>query len=180
MVPQQVKGTGLIPVVAYIRDHFGDDGWGRVVEFLPPQLRSELAHKIMEIKWYPLELVSEIYNASARTFAGGDLSLCRDIGKAAADYGLSRIYKFFLRFGSPQMFGSRGPEMWKTYYTGSALKVLANDKGRILVELQGLLTSDAHFQSIVGWMERAGELTGGRNIRMNPDVPSRRVEILYD
>jgi len=180
MEPQQVKGTGLIPVIAYIRNRFGDDGWAKVVESLPPHLRSELAHKVMEIKWYPIELAAEMYAAVARLFAGGDPKLCQEIGRTSADYGLSTVYKFFLRFGTPQMFGSRGPDMWKTYYTGSALVVSVNDKGHIAVEVQGIQTSDAHFYSIIGWMERAGELTGGKNIRVVPDVPKRRVEVFYE
>ncbi len=178
---QQVKGTGIIPVISYIKAHQGERGWARVLSRLPDEIRQILDRRILPITWYPHEAISLLYAAVSDEFGGGDPKYCWIVGKDSADYGLNLIYKLFLSFGSPQLFGSKGPEMWKTYYQPSTLEVLLNEKGALIVAIHGMTTTPAHVYSIAGWMERAGELTGGRNIniRVSVDASGMRYDIAY-
>ena len=180
MSGQQVKGTGIIPVISYVKAHYGEQGWERVLARVPQQARDVLARRVMPITWYPHDAVSLLYDAVCDEFGHGDPKFCWTVGKDAADYGLSLIYKFFLSFGSPMMFGSKGPEMWKTYYQPSTLEVLTNEKGAISLVIHNLRTSLAHLYSVAGWMERAGELTGGKNIKVIVDPETLRFEITYE
>ncbi len=180
MSQQQVHGTGIIPVISYIKAHYGDEGYVRVLARVPQPMRDVLSRRMMPITWYPHEAVAQLYDAVCDEFGKGDPKFCWAVGKDAADYGLSIIYKFFLSFGSPTLFGAKGPEMWKTYYQPSTLEILKNDKGSLAVQIHGLQTSKAHFYSIAGWMERAGELTGGKNIKVVADPETLRFEITYE
>jgi hypothetical protein len=180
MSGQQVKGTGIIPVISYIKAHYGDEAWAGLVQRLPQPARDVLSRRVMPITWYPHEVVAQLYDAICDEFGKGNPKFCWTVGKDAADYGLSLIYKFFLSFGSPMMFGSKGPEMWKTYYQPSTLEVLRNEKGAISLAIHDLQTSLAHLYSVAGWMERAGELTGGKNIKVEVDPETLRFEITYE
>lgn len=179
MDDQQVKGTGIVPVVNYIKVHHGDDGLAMVLDRLPEPVRQVFGRRIMPITWYPHEAISLLYAAISDQYAGGDPAYCWRVGKDAADYGLSLIYKLFLSFNSPQLFGSKGPEMWRTYYRPSTLEVLRNDRGALSVLVHGMSTTPAHVYSIAGWIERAGELTGGRDIKVAVDVSAMRYDVAY-
>jgi hypothetical protein len=177
---QTVKGTGIIPVVSYIKEHYGPESLQKILEALPPNIREHYTRRIMEIKWYPLETLSLLYQNTAQIFHNGDPKICWAIGRSTADYGLNVIYKFFLKLGTPTVFVQKGPDMWKTYYGGSTLNVLENRKGYIKVILEGLRTNEAHMHSIGGWMERAGELTGGKNIKISMDIAKQTFEFDYE
>jgi hypothetical protein len=179
MAVQEVKGSGIVPVVEYIRQRFGQERWIGLEAALPQATRQALSAGVLAMNWYPLVTLSSIYDAAAQVLGGGAPRVCWEIGKASADYGLGRVYKFFLSLGNPTKFVSRGPAIWTQYYRPGTLEVIQNEKHHAIVELRAFETSVPHLHSIAGWMERAGELTGGQEMKIVMDIPRQRFEILY-
>ncbi len=179
MKEQQVKGTAILPVEVYVRTQWGQQGWSRLLERVSPESRKVLRGRIIQVSWYPQAVITELYQAMADLFAGGDLSYCRKVGREAADYGLTFIHRLIFKFQSPSLLVSRGPELWASYYQPSTVEVSEESPGKIVAVVKGLETGPAHLHSIAGWMERVAELIGGREVKVTVDAAAMRFEISY-
>lgn len=149
MGEQLVKGTGIIPVLGYIKEKYGIETLENIVKKLPTEYQ-EMLKEIFDVKWYPLSLLSKLYTTIAEVIGKGDTKICWEIGRYSAEYGLNRVYKFFLKLGSIKLFVSKGPTIYSTYYKGSELKILKSEEGYIEIVLSGIETSVAHLYSMAG------------------------------
>ena len=74
----------------------------------------------------------------------------------------------------------RGPApQGEQYYRPGSLEVLKNDKGHGAIRLENFKTSLPHLHSIGGWCERAAELTGGKDIRIDMNINDLQFDIHY-
>ncbi len=169
MGEQLVKGTGIIPVLEYIKEKFGKETLNIVLKKLPEDYQKEL-QDLYDVKWYPLEILSTLYDTILKELGQGDFKICREIGRYSAEYGLNKVYKFFLRLGSIKLFINKGPFMYSTYYKGSELKILKQEENYIEIQILDIKTSVAHLNSIAGWMEKAGELVGAKSVKVELDT----------
>ncbi len=179
MEGQQVKGTAILLVVIYVKTQWGQTGWQRLLEQVTPEVRKLLEGRILQVSWYPLGTIAELYQAVADLFAAGDLNYCRKVGREAADYGLTFVHRLIFKFQTPSRLVSRGPELWRAYYQPSTIEVWEERPGRIIAIIKGLRTNAAHLHSIAGWMERVAELIGGREVRVAVEATAMRFEIEY-
>ncbi len=178
MGEQLVKGTGIIPVIEYIKEKFGEEVYSNILKRLPDE-HQEALNELFDVKWYPLEILSTLYTEISKEIGKGDFKICREIGRYSAEYGLNRIYKFFLKFGSIKLFINKGPVLYSTYYRGSTIKFLKEEENYIELKIDGINTSVAHLYSIAGWIEKAGELVGAKNVRVELDTINAIYKIYY-
>ena len=52
----QIKGLILHARVEFVREHFGEDAWGRVLESMSDEDREIIGDTIITAKWYPFEV----------------------------------------------------------------------------------------------------------------------------
>uniref|UniRef100_A0A7C4Y446 DUF2378 family protein n=1 Tax=candidate division WOR-3 bacterium TaxID=2052148 RepID=A0A7C4Y446_UNCW3 len=179
MGEQLVKGTGIIPVREYIKEKFGDETLKKILNRMPKEYQ-EYFENLFDVQWYPLEILSTLYTLITEEIGKGDPKVCWEVGRYTAEYGLNKIYKFFLRLGSIKLFVNKGHAMYSTYYKGSELKILKYEENYIEIQIIGIKTSDSHLYSIGGWMEKAGELVGAKNVKVEIDIKDVIYKIHYD
>jgi hypothetical protein len=92
--------------------------------------------------------------------------LHREMGRAAAEYGLTSLYKIFFKVGSPQFVIARGSSVFSRYYSQGRLEIVESKSGHAAVDLVDFPDGAPEFcERIRGWMERTMELAGASNLK---------------
>jgi hypothetical protein len=182
-----IKGTALSSAERYVREHFGAPEWGRVLEGLDPADRAAIANGILVSAWYPFALFMKIVRRVEALFGGQVPRLHRDMGRAAAEYGITGFYKVFFKVGSPQFIISRAAKVWRTYNTSGELSAPVSEKGHAVIELSAFAEPARELcDRLPGFFERTAELSGARNVRLvhtqcvNRGEPVCRFEAWWD
>jgi len=157
----EVKGSSVIPTVVFVKQRFGN----RFTEWLN-ELREEsrriLEKEIILSQWYPLkEAYLEPTISICRVFYDGSIRGAWEVGRFSADFGLKNVYKFFLRFSSPNFLVRRASIILPTYFKPSKIEIVENLEGKAKMHI----TYFPEIHEIIehrigGWMERAIELCG--------------------
>lgn len=133
----RVKGSALAPTLRFIRETFGDIGLERVLHGLSPEDQNILQHDMLASSWYPFSLMVRFMRESERCFGAQSPRLLRDMGRAAADYNMTTIYRIFFKLGSPQFTLSRAARVFGNFYDTGDLEAIVNEKGHAICELRG-------------------------------------------
>ena len=160
----EVKGTAIVTIPLFIKEHIGEGGLNRWIDALTPEARKVYPASILVSSWYPLkELLIEPLRKMCDLFYAGDLKGAKESGRFSADYSLKGIYKIFLKLGSPEFMLRRAGTILPVYYTPSEMKVLECRKGQGTMQITKFPDMDHVLEiRIAGWMERAIEISGGK------------------
>lgn len=168
----EVKGVALTSLPTFIQQRFSEAGFHQWLEALSEEQRKELAEPVLEQNWYPLrEYFIEPTQVMCDLFYHGDLLGAWENGRFSADYGLSKIFKVFIKIGTPSFILKRASTLLQLYYRPCSLKLI--ESGRSFARLQITRFEESHTvidHRIGGWMERALELHGC----IDPDVTITR------
>lgn len=163
----KVKGTAVNATYHFLIKNHGDKAWDQILAKLSRKDRSVLRGRILVGSWYPFETFVALLRTIDDTFGKGDNKLLVELGKFSAEDGLSTVYRFFYKVGSPNFIISRAAKVWSSYYDGGVMDVIKNEKGHAIIELSGWPTPrKEHCDRVKGWMYRAIEMSGGRNIEL--------------
>jgi len=158
----ETKGTSVLAAINYVKKYHGEDGYERFLEALEPESREILTHRILPSAWYPLRpAFIEPIRVTCDQFYHGSEEGARQLGRHAADEGLTGLYKVFVRFGSVEFLVKRASKIFPTYYRPSAMETVDLKKGAGTVRITQFDDPDHFLEiSILGWMERAIEISG--------------------
>jgi hypothetical protein len=166
----EVKGTAIVTVPLFIKERFGEGGLNRWVNVLAPEARKVYPGSVLVSSWYPLkEFLVEPLRKMCDLFYAGDREGAREAGRFSADHSLKGIYKIFVKLGSPEFMVRRAGSILPMYYTPSEMKVVEARKGQGILQITHFPEMDQALEvRILGWMERAIEISGGKqpNIRI--------------
>jgi len=160
----EVKGAAIITVPLFIKGRFGEGGLSQWVNALTPEARKVYPASVLVSSWYPLkEFLIEPIRKMCDLFYAGDLKGARESGRFSADYSLKGIYKIFVKLGSPEFMLRRAGTILPIYYTPSEMKVVECRKGQGIMQITKFQNMDQALEiRIAGWMERAIEISGGK------------------
>lgn len=164
----EVKGTSVRSVVEFIDKNFPakKQEW---LNSLSPDSKKLMGGLLFTNNWYPLNIgLAEPMKAISKIcFNGDETKTARTMGKYSADVALSGVYKFFVQFGSPKFIIERGSRIFTTYFQPSEMIVLNVQKNSMLVHVTKFSESEHIIEeNIAGWMERALEISGCKNVKV--------------
>jgi uncharacterized protein (TIGR02265 family) len=164
----RIKGTVLISRLNMVRQHGGPARLEEVLRRLPPADQAILRKMILPINWYPLELNLRLDDAIADVLSPDDRTRAfMDMGRASADENLRGAQHVFVRQGEPHFLLSQAPQIYRFYYAvGSRTYERLGARSAVLRTFGAERVSDADCLTIVGWHQRAIELSGGRAVRV--------------
>lgn len=179
----KIKGESIIVVPELVKKKFGTDGLEKWLGVLSEEAHGVYASVIEPYKWYDLKT---IYLEPVRKLCdlhyGGGYEGAMDAGRADAERVLSGVYRLFLHFGSPGFIIRRGSVLFPSYYKDATMEVLeVKSKGCSLrlTEFGGEKMEKFNEYTIIGWMQRAMELCGCKNVRVRTEpVSIHGVEML--
>jgi hypothetical protein len=158
----QVKGSALASRVLWVELNHGSAGVARLLRQCTPELRAFIEEGIAKPKWYPFEQFVELNTVIDRLFGSGDLALVRELGRAGADMNLTTIYRLFYKLGSVHWILGRGVRLWSAHYDSGFCEIAPRGAKAAEIRIRGFATPDrTHCLSVLGWIERSIELSGG-------------------
>ncbi len=162
----RVKGTVFKSTIKFIKKHWGETGFHKVLSNLTDEDSSLLSLSISSALWYSFEVYQNLSMSIEKEFGSGDLSLLRKIGGYSASEGLSNGYKIIFRMGSPLFITKIAQKAYSMYFDAGKLELIDESKDEKYATLKLSDISeiyDFHLERISGWMEQTFVMTGGSN-----------------
>ena len=164
----RIKGSVLITRINLLMKQGGTGRLQQVLQRLPPADRKVLEGVIMPIGWYPLELNLRLDMAIAEALSPRDRDKAFvEMGRASAEENLNGPHHVFIRKGDPHFLLSHAPEIYRLYYAvGHRSYEKTGPRGGVLRTVGAESVTEADCLTIIGWYERAIEMSGGRDVRI--------------
>lgn len=165
----RIKGGVLISRLNMLRQHGGQVRVDEVLRRLPPEDQAVLRKMILPIAWYPMELNLRLDSAIAEVLSPEDKRRAFiDMGRASAEESLHGAQHVFVRPGDPQFLLSQAPQIYRFYYAvGSRTYEKTGPRSAVLRTFGAENVTEADCLTIIGWHERAIELSGGRSVSVS-------------
>lgn len=160
-----VKGTTISVIPEFIVKTFGEDAKSKWIAALTPEAQQVFNNIILPSNIYPLKtIMAEPTSKMCELFFNGDTRGAFDLGRFSADYALNGVYKFFIKFGSPEYALKKASSILPTYYQPSIIEVPELEKGHAVARITNFAEMDEVVEKrIAGWIDRGLELTGVKN-----------------
>jgi hypothetical protein len=159
----QVKGIAVASCLRFVRDRYGEEGLQRLKAALRPEHRAMVDGHVLPHAWAPFELILDLNVEADRLFGAGDLQLCLELGRAAANASLPTIFKLFYRLGSPSLLLDKAPKLWSAHYDSGRLVIVANAERNARLRIEEFDTPHrAQCLAVMGWALEAIEMSGAR------------------
>ncbi len=164
----RIKGSVLIARLNLLKKQGGPARVEEVLRRLPAEDRKVLEGVLMPIGWYALELNLRLDAAIAEALSPRDRTKAFiDMGRASAEDNLNGPHHVFIRKGDPHFLLSHAPEIYRLYYAvGSRSYDKTGPRTGVLRTVGAESVTEADCLTIVGWYQRAIELSGGRDVRI--------------
>lgn len=164
----RIKGSVLIARLNLLSKQGGAGRVQEVLQRLSPEDRQVLEGVLMPIGWYPLDLNLRLDAAIAEALSPRDRSKAFiEMGRGSAEDNLNGPHHVFLRKGDPHFLLSHAAEIYRLYYAvGSRSYEKTGPRSGVLRTLGAERVTETDCLTIVGWYQRAIELSGGRDVRI--------------
>lgn len=161
----QVRGVVLESILLNMRMRLSDAERKSFRHALDPALLPVLDTPVTLRGWYPVSVLTGLMEACAASLPEAPERTYWRIGRQSCDDTLTSVYRLMSRFSSPEFILRRAVRLWNDYYDGGDFEVLESlpESGRIRISEAGF-PHPSLCHRIGGWIERAVELSGGREV----------------
>ncbi|MRR08499.1 hypothetical protein EG831_00065 [bacterium] len=168
----KVKGTAIAALPKFIEHRFGSEGLKDWMNALSTEGQRIYRGSVMLSDWYPIkEAYLDPTALLCDQFYRGDKNGARELGRFAADYTLKGVYKAFVKLHSVKAFCHRTVDILHAYYDPCQASVVLVEDNRARLQLTLFPVPSEYAElRIAGWTERAFEIHGRRNARV--EIPS--------
>jgi hypothetical protein len=166
----KVKGTLLLARMGYVRG-MGSSTASRILERVPPRDRELLEGLLVYPSfWYPAEVLRHLDDAVAEEVAHGDrAAVLVDIGHFSADhnFGPAGALRPWIRESDPHGLLRETPKIQASLFgSGEHTYEKVGDRSAVVRTLEGDGHEGEDCLTTVGWLRRAIELCGGRDVEV--------------
>ena len=164
----RIKGSVLISRLNLLRQQGGPELVEKVLSRLSAPDQAALRGMLLPIGWYPLELNNRLDTAIAEALSPEDRKRAyMQMGRASADENLKGAHHVFLRPGDPHFLLSQAPQIYRFYYAvGSRTYERTSDRSAVLRTFNAETVTEPDCLTVMGWHERAVELSGGKAVQV--------------
>lgn len=159
---QKVKGSVLKARLDFVRDQFGEEKLGQVLQSLSQEDRDKL-RTLLPIQWVPFEVGKRLDEAIVQVVGGGEARFFERLGEASAEKNLGGAHQYFLTRGDPHAFLAKAPQIYRMYYQTGHREYERTGECEAVLTTHGAETfSTADCRTVVGWYRKALEMCGAR------------------
>ena len=172
----KVKGAAVAAMPEFIKEKFGNKEYERWLYGLPDRAKGIYSGEIPLNEWFPLkEILTEPTQRLCYLFYDSDPQGALECGRYSAEKGLKGIYRTFIKLGSPEFIARCASIILPMYYEPSKIEVQSVEKGKVIFRIvQFPEISKVVEYRIIGWTQRAIEISGGRRARVKPGMSCER------
>ena len=162
-----VKGSVLASRLAYVRSERGAGTLTLVLARLLPEDCALLSGILLPFAWYPFETNARLDRAIADEFGIGNEIFLRLGARSAEDNLTSASQKQWIVDKNPQALIKQTSTIYGVYYdTGRRDYERVGDASAVLRTFDSLSFTSEDCLTVVGWYERAIQMCGGKNVRV--------------
>jgi hypothetical protein len=158
----QIKGQSIVAFERTVKQLKGDEAIGELLPRLPGEVAHAISSKeILAVGWYPMEWFAALHTAAGGAF-GPEIS--REIGRAATRHDVTTIYRFILKFLSPDTLMKHYGRVFALFCESSKVIVESQQKGGAVVRCSGCDgASSGVWEDVIGTTEVILELCGAKS-----------------
>ncbi len=165
-----VKGKAIASIPKFIVKKFGKKGLQRWFDAISAGAHQIFIFPVKPDEWYPVRTAIIEPSANiAQLFYDWDIKKAAwEMGRFSADYGLGSVSRMIVRMGPSGYLVKKSSEILNSYYkpiTADTIDITPNSGILRIKDLPGI-EKTLEFR-ISGWMERALEISGCKNIKIN-------------
>jgi|YNPNPStandDraft_1061719.scaffolds.fasta_scaffold00617_11 hypothetical protein len=155
-----VRGYDLIELASFAREKMGD-GWGDMF------LRAGLPLSPRPNDWYPVAAFCVVLEGMEKALGSGFGEIARESGRYSAEKAAQGPHRLLFFFASPIFIVKRTNALWGFYHDFGKIVVSSDGANAARFSLIGCpALPEIYRHNIAGWVERALELAGGRDVRV--------------
>lgn len=168
-----VRGQALRGTIAALGSFFSASQVAEILSFLPPEAK-HVVGGLATTRWYPISWSIAIHRG-ARIVSKRGAELSYELGKRARMLDARGLYRFLLRFSSPELFIRHSDRLMSLYADGPTiqfgpvLSTLIGDQShfRVSVRLDHCYAFDENiWQHSLGSIDGLFELSGAKDCRI--------------
>lgn len=163
----KVKGTALRARLRYVEERGPEGAYRRFLDALSPETRAVVDGRVLASGWYPFAVFVEICEVIDAQLGRGDLALCLELGRYGCDANLPTLYKIFFRMADVLYIVKRAAAAWRVNYDEGTMSVVGSGDHVVRLRMEVPTPHRAHCLSVRGWIVRAGELSGAKDVRVD-------------
>lgn len=161
----KIKGLVLNARKDFVKEHFGEEAWEKVLNALSSQDQEVLKDIILTAKWYPFEIGERLDKAIVSELGRGRERIFEEIGVKSAQRGLTKVHKSFITPGDPQAFMKKANFIYKFYYdTGYREYEETGPDSGVLITYEAETFSVPDCLTVIGWYKEALKLCGAEYV----------------
>ncbi len=159
----RIKGQAFVGFQSALSKRCGPLAVPAVLKALP----SDIAHalesgEIVSVGWYPIDWYAKLQEVARAAFGS---AISRDIARDAARSDVTTIYRFILRFLSPQTLMGQSARVFRLFCDGGACTVEKTEARSATLLYTGIPGANRGFwDNVLGGSETIVELCGGRDV----------------
>ncbi|HUJ28096.1 MAG TPA: DUF2378 family protein [Myxococcales bacterium] len=163
-----VGGNIILARRVFVTETGGLDLWERVLKRLPPQDAAQLRKTLLVTSNYPLDLNLRLDDAIARELYPGEPDRAfREMGRKSADVNLTGPQRGFVREGDPHHLLGFTDTIYAFYYgEGRRTYEKTGANSATLTTYDAPPSTPGDCATVVGWYERALELSGAQGVQV--------------
>jgi len=166
----KIRGVVLHARKEFVKEHFGEKAWEKVLNVLPAEDQESLRGIVLSAQWYPFKLGEHVDEAIVDVLGGGDAKVFERIGAKSAERNLSKEHRSFLSPGDPQAFMKKAPMIYKFYYdSGYREYEETGPNSGVLTTYEAETYSVPDCLTVIGWYKEALKMCGARNIEVDEE-----------
>lgn len=159
------RGIAFLAAMKYIKQNYGEEGFAKVLESLPPEDRDVITGKLNPVTLYPMKAYISLLSATDKIFGKGDYALCSDIGRFEANETFSGLYKVFLEVGNPQAVIGKASLAWRTLHDAGSLEVERTSDKYVKGKVIDFPDSHKAFCNVLlGYFAKVIEMSGAKDL----------------
>ena len=161
-----VKGSPVRSLQKFLDAELDPAQRDAVLRTLPEPFATRLRGTVLATETIPIYILNQMTVEAAKAKGEPLDSFARRAGRDAANDAVKGIYRFFALVLTPASLLSKASAMWSTLNNRGTMRVEnQTDKGAT-IRLIDYPSEASHCARITGWIERMGELTGAKNVRV--------------
>jgi uncharacterized protein (TIGR02265 family) len=163
-----VGGNIILARRTFVLDRGGSELWERILGRLPAADAVQLRRTLLVTSKYPLELNRHLDEAIAEELYPGEPDRAFvEMGRKSAEVNLGGPHKAFVRNGDPHHLLGFTETIYSYYYgEGRRTYEKTGPTSAVLITHEAPLSTPADCLTVVGWYERALELSSAHAVKV--------------
>lgn len=145
------KGLGILGLVSFVRERFGEDALAQVLEGLvdDPAL---FLDSLEPFRWYPFEPFVQLFEVVVKELGDGDMNFAREIGAYIGRFHYKLLPGDFIRTPDAKLAATIN-RFWLLYHDQGHIAVIEDSEDLILRVACPVKLTISYMHGIAGWID---------------------------